>query len=49
MYEYLVIVRGYEQRVNFFASSREEADEKAADWVGENGSVIEFLGKWKVQ
>lgn len=49
MYEYLVTVGGYEQRVKFFAESREQADAKAAEWVGENGSVIEFVGCWAVQ
>lgn len=49
MYEYLVSVNGYEQRVKFFADGRAEADAKAAEWVGENGTVIEFVGLWKVE
>lgn len=49
MYEYLVNVGGYEQRVKFFAETREQADAKAAEWVGDNGSVIEMVGYWSVQ
>lgn len=49
MYEYLLVVGGYEQSVKFFAASREEADAKAAEWVGENGTVVEFLGQWAVE
>lgn len=49
MFEYLVSVGGYEQRVKFFAENREQADAKAAEWVGENGSVIEMVGYWAVQ
>jgi len=48
MYEYLVVVGGYQQNVKFFAASREEADAKAAEWVGEGGTVIQFVGTWKV-
>ena len=46
MYEYLVSVGGYEQRVKFLAESREQADAKAEEWVGDSGSVIEFVGLW---
>jgi molybdopterin converting factor small subunit len=48
MYSYLVNTNGYEQRVKFFADTREEADRKASEWVGENGSVIELVGFWSV-
>ena len=49
MFDYLEKVGVYEQRVKFFAETREQADAKAAEWVGENGSVVEMVGYWAVQ
>lgn len=49
MYEYLVTVGGCEQKVKFFADSEPAARIKAEEWVGENGAVLEFVGKWAVQ
>lgn len=44
MYEFLVMVGGYEQRVKFFGASLTEARERAAEWVGDGGAVLEYLG-----
>lgn len=48
MYEFLVIVGSFEQRVKFFGSTESEARAKAAEWVGDDGTVIECVGLWAV-
>jgi hypothetical protein len=45
LYEFLVVRGGYEQRVSFSADTEQEAREKAAEWVGENGTVADCVGR----